>query len=372
MHIALVQTTDHPEPCGGLPLARALAAAGHRVRLLTDIAEHGELSASGQSPGHLLVHPITTATGADELAALWTHEPPQVVHATGSVASMIAVGTGVPTVHAVPPGAPAPHAAIGFPARVLAASEDQHTALLGAGVARSRLRTVPAWVDTEACTPHGPSLSRSERPRLVVAGGLARGHGADAAVAALSRVPGAELLVAGGRTDDDPDRARLFALAREVGVVGRVRFLGPVGDELMPRLLRSADVVVAAPEYDVDAAPVLAAMACGRPVVGTAVGGVGDAVLDQITGRHVRPGRSRELAAALREVLEDNVAQLGYGIAARDRACSRFDRARIADILTTIYAELLGAVAGAPPPGPDHPHDPDDTAHEGEDACVPS
>ena len=371
MRIALVQNTDHPEPCGGPPLASALAAAGHRVQLLTDIAEHAELTASQQGPGHLMVHPITTATGADELAALWAHEPPQVVHAIGSAAGAIAAGTGVPTVHAVPPGAPGSHAVTGVAARVLAASEDQHTALLGAGVARSRLRTVPAWVDTEACTPHGSSLSRSERPRLVVAGGLARGHGADAAVAALSRVPGAELFIAGGRADDDPDRARLFALAREVGVVGRVRFLGPVGDELMPRLLRSADVVVAAPEHDVSAAPVLAAMACGRPVVCTAVGGVGDAVLDQVTGRHVRPGRSSELAAALREVLEDNVAQLGYGIAGRDRACSRFDRARIADTLTTIYAELLDADAGAPSRGPDHPHDPD-TAHEREDTRVPS
>lgn len=341
MRITLVRTPEIAGGCGVVPTATALAAAGHDVLLLTDLPDTpGRPAPSG--PGSLQVRTLRV-TGPDDLTAAWSDArtgPPDVVHAVGPVAAAAATGTGVPVVAFVPPGLPdAPDG----PARLLVASEDQHDALLSRGVARSRLRTVPACVDTDVFTPDGPSLRRDPQPRLVAHGPLTRGHGAGAAVSALTRVPGAELLVAGGRRgDDDPDRRRLFAAASAAGVADRVRFLGPVGPDLLPRLLRSADVVVAAPETDVAATPVLQAMACGRPVVATAVGGLRDVVVDGVTGVHVRPGRVVELSAAVRSLLADDATRLGYGVAGRDRARSRFDRARIADALLTVYRELVG------------------------------
>ncbi|MEQ3553292.1 glycosyltransferase [Pseudonocardia nematodicida] len=330
MRIAIVRTPDVPDPGPGV--GAALAQAGHRV--LDLVAESG--------PG-----------GSPDLTAAWAGDPPDVVHAVGAPAARAAVGAGVPVVVVLAPGAADHELPVGV-ARVLVAGEDQHTAALGHGIRRSLLRVVPACVDTDAFAPDGPALRRGGSTRLVVHGSLARGGGAAAAVRALSRIRGAELLLAGGSTGADPDRDRLFAAARELGVADRVRFLGPVPDDLLPRLLRSADVVVAAPDHDVPATPVLQAMACARPVVASAVGGLRDAVVDRVTGVQVRPGRPAELALALREVLADDALRTGYGVAGRDRAVSRFDRSRIAEALSGLYAEVAGYPAGEPDgPGPD-------------------
>ncbi|MFP5071998.1 glycosyltransferase family 4 protein [Pseudonocardia nantongensis] len=364
MRITVIRTPDVPIGCGAALVASALAAAGHRVRMVTDAPDAPELVAPRSGPGALRVQPAAV-TGPEDLTAAWADEPPDVVHAVGPMATAAAAGTGVPVVVAVPPGThgPRPPLPAGV-ARVLAASEDQHTALLGHGVPRALLRTVPAGVDTDAYAPDGPSLRRGEHPRLVATGPLEHGSGVASAIVALSRVPAAELLITGGDPADDPDRERLFAAAEDLGVAGRVRFLGPVGADLLPRLLRSADVVVAAAKRDVPATAVLQAMACARPVVAAAVGGFRDAVVDRVTGLHVRPGTPVELAAAVRELLADDAMRIGYGIAGRDRACSRFDRARIADALVAVYSELVPVAAAD---GPDDP----ETATEAEPAGLP-
>lgn len=352
MRIAVVRTPDVPATSGSGLVASALAAAGHRVRVFTDAPGDPELVCPPAGPGALRIDAL-----GDELAQAWSDEPPEVVHAIGPAAGGAAAATGVPVVQACAPGGPGPVAVAGFPAgpsgvaRVLASSEDEQTALLRGGIPRALLRVVPAGVDTDTFTPEGPALRRGGHPRLVALGSLAAGAGAETAIRALAGVHGAELLVAGGAAGDDPDRERLFEIARAAGVAGRVRFLGPVGAAVLPWLLRSADVVVAAPGHDVPLAPALQAMACSRPVVASAVGGLRDAVVDRVTGVHVRPGRPDDVAVALREILADDTLRLGFGIAGRDRAVSRFDRARIAQALTGVYAELV-TVGPAAEPGP--------------------
>ncbi|MFP5021880.1 glycosyltransferase family 4 protein [Pseudonocardia phyllosphaerae] len=337
VHIALVHTPDHPaDPAGTARTADALAAAGHRVRLLTD--RPAGPGTDGVRSGPL---PAAAAPGAlPDLAAAWAGDPPDVVYALGATAAATALATGLPVVQAAVPGGPVP---VPGADRVLAASEDQHTDLLVQGVPRSRLRTIPAAVDTDAYAPAGESLRRGDRSRIVVDGALGRGDGPGAMIAALPRVPAAELLVAGGRTGPDEDRDRLFAAARDLGVAARVRFLGPVEGALLARLLRSADVVVAAAGHDVPADPVLRAMACGRPVVASAVGALRDVVVDRVTGVHVALGRPAELAATVRALLADDGVRTGYGIAGRDRARSRFGTARIAGQLAAVCAELRDA-----------------------------
>ena len=111
---------------------------------------------------------------------------------------------------------------------------------------------------------------------------------------ALARLPGTELVVAGGpprgRLDDDPEVRRLRGLARDAGVADRVRFTGGVHAARVPALLRSADVVLCPADYEPFGIVPLEAMACGRPVVASAVGGQLDTVADPATGRLVPPG----------------------------------------------------------------------------------
>ena len=142
----------------------------------------------------------------------------------------------------------------------------------------------------------------------------------------MSRVPGADLVVAGGppraRLGDDLSFRRLAKLAGTLGVSEQVTFAGEVGRTALPPLLRSADLLVNLNEYDPTGALAVQAMACGTPVVATAVGGQVDAVVDGTTGILVPPGRPALLASRIRQLLAHPMLLEAFSVAAADRARS--------------------------------------------------
>jgi D-inositol-3-phosphate glycosyltransferase len=170
-------------------------------------------------------------------------------------------------------------------------------------------------------------------------------------VAALARIPDAELVVAGGppagELTRDPEARRLTALAERAGVAGRVRLLGRVGRGDLPALYRSADLVVNVPWYEPFGIVPLEAMACGVPVVASAVGGLVDTVVDGVTGAHVPPRRPGLLAAALAGLLADPERRADLGAAGSLRARRRYGWDRIARGTLEVYAGLrTGLPAG--------------------------
>jgi glycosyltransferase involved in cell wall biosynthesis len=225
--------------------------------------------------------------------------------------------------------------------RIVATCSDEVFELARLGAPRGRIRVVPCGVDTAAFTPEGPALPRGGRPRLVTVGRLVRRKGVDETIAALAAVPAAELVVAGGSGPDDPDQARLTALAAEHRVDERVRFLGGLPRERVPQLLRSADVVICVPWYEPFGMVPLEAMACARPVVASAVGGLTDTVLDGVTGLHVAPRRPRELAATLRRLLASPATTSAFGAAGRDRVLARYGWNRVAAATAEVYEQVV-------------------------------
>ena len=121
----------------------------------------------------------------------------------------------------------------------------------------------------------------------------------------MALVPDAECVVVGGPPEGlletDPYARRLRALAESCGVADRVRLVGAVPREEMGRWYRSADVLVAAPWYEPFGLTPLEAMACGVPVIGTAVGGIRDTVVDGRTGDLVPARDPHALATAIQE-----------------------------------------------------------------------
>lgn len=158
-----------------------------------------------------------------------------------------------------------------------------------------------------------PALPRARRPvrRLLYAGQMIPQKGVHTAItafAAVARENGFEDLtfsLAGGGMQPDYE-AKLRAMPAELGVGGRVRFLGKVPRADLPGIYAEHDVLVFPSEWDEPfAITPLEAMHCGLAVVGTTTGGSGELFRDRETALTFRAGDAADCARALREVCSD-------------------------------------------------------------------
>ena len=117
----------------------------------------------------------------------------------------------------------------------------------------------------------------------------------------LTRYPDALYLVVG----DGDDRPRLEALAAELGVTEKVRFVGLVSSEELPDYFRVADVFVMPSTGEGFGIVFLEAMACGIPVIGGNKDGSLDALADGVLGFAVDPENDEELVSAICSALRN-------------------------------------------------------------------
>jgi D-inositol-3-phosphate glycosyltransferase len=391
MRLAIVgEAAFPPEPSSRVPdaghhrrlteLASALQGAGHDVRL------YGR---ADDSPGVF----------GRRLAAGWSHDGwrPDLVHAhfwlSGMAAAIAGRWTRIPvavTFHEVGLARRAhlgdadtsPRSRVGMEQRlartvdrIITQTRAESDDLLRLGVARRRISLVPTGVDPGVFHPRGRATGQAASGpavtgqaagpapligvtrRILSVGsvaGLDERRGFTDVICALPQIPDTELVVIGGRsgsaTGGDPRAARLRGLADGCGVGDRVRLVDGVSREQMPAWYRSADLVVCASWYEPFGLPAVEAMACGVPVVATAVGGLRDTVVDRVTGALVPPRHPGALAQAVRGVLADPVRRLGYAAAARDRAIQCYAWERVAPRLAGEYRRLCTRVA-EPEPG---------------------
>jgi glycosyltransferase involved in cell wall biosynthesis len=228
---------------------------------------------------------------------------------------------------------------------VVATCSDEVFELRRLGLPGDRVSIVPCGVDTSVFTPRGPVAPRSDRKRLLVLGRLVERKGQDDAVRALAAVPDAELVVVGGPPSDelgaDDEVRRLRSVAADAGVADRLVFTGAVPRADVPAWVRSADVVLAVPWYEPFGITPLEAMACGRPVVATAVGGLVDTVADGVTGDLVPPRDPERLGEVLAALLADDERRAAYGAAGVKRARARYRWSRVAADTETVYRQVL-------------------------------
>jgi glycosyltransferase involved in cell wall biosynthesis len=228
--------------------------------------------------------------------------------------------------------------------QVVATCRDEAGELTRAGVPAGQISVVPCGVDTSMFTPDGPAARRNGRPRLLALGRLVERKGVATVIDALARLPDAELVVAGGPDRRDlhtsDDYRMLLETARVHGVAERVIFTGSVARADVPALIRSADVVVAAPWYEPFGIVPLEAMACGVPVVASAVGGLTDSIVDQQTGWLVPARDPAALANALGQLLADPAMRAAFGAAGVERARRRYSWRRVAAETEAVYLPL--------------------------------
>jgi D-inositol-3-phosphate glycosyltransferase len=237
---------------------------------------------------------------------------------------------------------------------VLATSSEQMTKLAGLGVPRASIRVVPCGVDTGRFAPEGPVARRNGRRRLLAVRQSADEPGLDTVIRALTEVPDAELLIAGGPSGSGPANQDLAGLARALGVANRITFTGDVSRTHLPALLRSADLLLSGEWEDPSGTVALQAMACGTPVAASAAGVVGDAVIDGTTGFLVPPGQPSVLARRIRHLFTSPIQLEAFSIAAVDRARSRYTWDRIGRETVQAYERCLPhqfPVTDEPEPG---------------------
>jgi len=316
---------------------------------------------------------------AERLRRSLLADPPDVVHAhfwmSGRAALAAARPLGIPVVqtfHALgvvkrrhqgakdtsPPTRRREEATLAREAdRIVATCSDEVFELVRIDADLRRVAVVPCGVDLGMFRPDGPAAPRpSGAARLLVVSRLVERKGIGDVIAAMARLPGVELVVAGGPPAAElagiPEAARLAALAERVGVAGRVRLLGRVGRCDLPALYRSADLVVNVPWYEPFGIVPLEAMACGVPVVVSAVGGLVDTVVDDVTGIHVPPRRPGLLAAAVAALLADPERRATLAATGARRARRRYGWDRIAGSTLEVYAGLLTGVGDDREPAP--------------------
>lgn len=359
-------------------LARELAKQNHDVTVYArkdaaGLPDHCELP-GGVTVQHVTAGPAQGLSGeellphmrafAARLGDFWRGQRPDVVHATcwtGGLAALAgARGQDIPVVqtfHSLSAAERRHHVpshggdgstrgrlerAIARSAdAVVANNSDEMSDLARLGVPRSAISVVPSGVDTGQFNPDGPVAPRGERPRLVAVATHLERDGLETAVRALADIPETELLIVGG-----PERAmlrkddaccELARLAGGLGVSDRVMFTGRVSHASMPALLRSADLLVDVSWYEPFGMAALEAMACGTPVVASAVGGHQDTVVDGTTGILVPPGQPTLLARRIRRLLANPMLLEGYGIAAADRARARYSWDRVGRETLSVY-----------------------------------
>jgi glycosyltransferase involved in cell wall biosynthesis len=195
------------------------------------------------------------------------------------------------------------------------------------GLRPGTVQVIPNGVPDPGC---GVLDRRTSRLVLGTLGRLEPQKGVDVLLRALVAVPDAELVVAG----DGSQRTALEDLAAELGVAGRVRFLGAVDSPCA--LLGSVHALVQPSRWEAMPLAVLEAMHCGVPVVATNVGDLGDVVQDGRTGFVVAAEDPVVLAAACRD-LADPLVRERLGHNARVRARESYSVAAMAASYDAAY-----------------------------------
>jgi glycosyltransferase involved in cell wall biosynthesis len=208
------------------------------------------------------------------------------------------------------------------------------------GVDLGRFRPQP---EERAKARHSLGFS-GDRPVLGVVAYLRPDKGHAVLLSAMPRIleshPSCCLVVVG----DGPERVRLEAQAGRLGIEASVRFVGLRED--VPNVLCALDAFCL-PSVRNEGVPqsVLQASAVGLPVVSTAVGGIPEAVLDDVTGFVVPPADPALLAHALNTLISDPQLRRRFGEAGRRHVTAAFSVAHMLDLTEQAYATALQCAA---------------------------
>lgn len=239
---------------------------------------------------------------------------------------------------------------------ILAVSQFTQDLVLKSGVNPDRVSLVHPGCDVERFRPQGVSpaqrvafLERHHEAKVILTvGRLVPRKGHDVMIRALplirKRLPNVCYVIVGR----GPQRARLEILAKELHVADLVMFKEGVSNDQLPLVYAMCDVFAMVSRQNIEGCDVegfglvfLEANACGKPVLAGRSGGMGDAVVDGVTGMLVDPDRPDSVAEAAVTLLADGELASKLGRQGRERAVSEFSWFRAAERVSTVLDEVV-------------------------------
>lgn len=178
--------------------------------------------------------------------------------------------------------------------------------------------------------------ANGSRPLILTLARLDKQKGYPYLLQAATLVPEAMFICAG----EGSERATLETQARTLGLADRVLFLGQRSD--VPDLLAGCDVFVLPSLYEGLPLSVLEAMAAGKPVIATRIGGTDEAVVDGETGLLVPPADPHALAQAIRALLDNPALAQRLATAGQASVHQKFSAETMVQRTMQVYEELLG------------------------------
>jgi glycosyltransferase involved in cell wall biosynthesis len=192
-----------------------------------------------------------------------------------------------------------------------------------------------ARFDRPACPEFRRTLSAmEERPIVLTIARLDEQKGLKYLLQTAQSVPDAVFVLVG----DGPERSALESQAQSLGVDGHVVFLGHRQD--IPDLLANCDLFVLPSLFEGLPVSVLEAMAAGKPVIASDIGGTDEAVVHGVSGLLVPPGDAEALAAAIQKLLLDAPLRQEFGKAGKARAVSVFSAESMVQRVSSLYEAL--------------------------------
>jgi glycosyltransferase involved in cell wall biosynthesis len=228
---------------------------------------------------------------------------------------------------------------------VVAISQSIAGQLIAAGVEGKKVRVIPSGIETNrfADVPSAPRSSPSMDGVTVIGsvGILEERKGHHCLLKAAARLKAKGLRLSYRIAGAGSLRQQLERQAASFGLTDDVEFLGFVHDT--PAFLAAIDLFVMPSFFEGLGVAALEAMAAGKPVIASRVGGLAESVLDEVTGLLVAPGDDAQLAEAIERLHREPAQAVALGCHGRERAQRHFSLEQMALSNEAFYYELLGA-----------------------------
>jgi colanic acid/amylovoran biosynthesis glycosyltransferase len=206
-----------------------------------------------------------------------------------------------------------------------------------------KLHVVRCGVEVSVFDGRRTSVAHEAELRILNVAQLERRKGQAVLIEAIAQLADAGVPLRATIVGEGPERSALERLCEQLGVSDRVELVGAVGQDEIRAFYAHADVFCL-PSF-AEGVPVvlMEAMAMRMPVIATRIMGVPELVEDGVSGLLVAPGRSDELAAALRELAGSPPLRRRLGERGRQVVAERYDVEESARTLAALFTAHAGA-----------------------------